>query len=107
MKFRFGGRSRLFNRRVFCDYDRIVYAPLSDDGLEEYILSISDALPNPDQEPDLFRDAEVVKPSQGIVELKYLDLGVKVVLTTVEADDCYREKHPDIIQRLELFRVDK
>lgn len=107
MKFQFGGKSRLFNRRVFCDYDRIVYAPLSDDGLEEYILSISSALPDSDQEPDLFRDAEVVKPTQGIVELKYPELGVKVVLTTIEADDGYREKHPDLIQRLELFRVDK
>ena len=107
MKIRFGGKSKLFGREVFNDYDRIAYAPLSDDGLEEYILSASNTIPNSDQEPDLFRGAEVVKPAQGILELKYHSLGVKVVLTTIKADDSYRKEHPDLIQRLELFRIDE
>jgi len=101
MKLRFGGKSKLFGREVFNDYDRIAYAPLSDDGLEEYILSASSTIPNSDQEPDLFRGAEVVKPAQDIVELKYYGLGVKVVLTTIKADDSYRKEHSDDSNRLE------
>jgi len=70
-------------------------------------LSIGGTLPNSDQEPDLFRNAEVVKLDQGIIELKYHNLDVKVVLTTIEADDSYRKEHPDLIQRLELFRIEE
>lgn len=63
------------------------------------------AIPGPETESELYTGAEVDVDPRGEVTLHYKELGVKVILETVEADNRFREENPELVAQNELFVI--
>ncbi|MBW3011285.1 hypothetical protein KY335_02105 [Candidatus Woesearchaeota archaeon] len=63
------------------------------------------AIPGPETEPRLYEDAEIEVNPKGEVTLFYRELGVKVILETIEADDRFRAENSELVAQNELFVI--
>ncbi len=72
----------------------------------EYIFAYASQVPEPSQEPHLFRDAEV-EDRNGELTLKFKGLTEIVLLLTLEQDDAFRRKYPNLVAKNELFMLER
>lgn len=110
MRFNFGGASSLHGRHVLSgELARVSYVPKAEDGFEEYVLAFLQSVPTAAEEPELYADATQVDEQTypGEVHLTYDGLRSKVILLTVEADNRFRNEHPEVVAQNELFTIDK
>ncbi len=102
MKFQFSNQSGLHGREVRTPLVRFAYAPRNEDGLREYILVFEGRIPTADEEPDLYRDATISGEGDEL-SLRYDRLEEEVMLLTREADNRFRDEHPEIVSANEAF----
>ncbi len=94
-------------RKIKNDVVRIAYVEKNERGLEEYVLVFENSVPKPLEEPHLYRDAEIEIHEKGESILTYPELNTQVVLITLKRDEEFREEHPEIIEKIEVFRMDE
>jgi len=103
---RVGFLGNLKNRRIQGEVARFAYVKKNERGREEYVLVFNGHVPGPSEESRLYKDAEI-KDRRDEVLLTYPGLNTEVILTTLEADDKFREEHPEEILAYETFRFDE
>ena len=94
-------------RKIESDIVRIAYVEKNEKGLEEYVLVFENSVPTSSEEPHLYRDAEIKTHEKGESILTYPKLNTQVVLITLKRDEEFRKEHPEIINKIEVFRMDK
>jgi len=107
MKFQFGELSKLHGRKLRREIIRYSFVPSNELGLREHVLVYDGKIPSSQEEPDLYKGASISNMEDNSVELQYAGLEEIVELIGLKEDDEFREKHPDLIAKNELFRVDK
>ena len=105
MRFQFEEQSELYGRILRKRIDRFSFVSHNERGLAEYIFCYKKRIPTRKQEPDLFRGANVAEKEDNVL-LTYEDINEEVILTTLKADDRFREEHLDIVSQNESFRID-
>ena len=107
MKFQFSEQSKLHGRAVRNPIDGFAFVPYSEEGFQEYIFVYdSIPVPGPEQEPDLYKDAEVTRHADDEIELKFEGLEVAVMLLSRDADNRFRKEHPETVAENEMFVIE-
>lgn len=107
MKFKFSQKSKLYGRKVHHKIDRFAYVPVSEEGMQEYIFGYKARVPRASDEPELYRDANLLKEAPDEVILNYDGLDEMVILITLDADDKFRAENADLVSKCELFKIEK
>ncbi len=106
MKVRFGEKSGLQDRNVRTDFAAVIYVPESRTGFQEYVLIKENGMiPGANEEPDLYRGAEINNENPGEICLTYPESPrIEVILTTAEEERKIREQLPQIEKNI-LFEI--
>ncbi|MBI4140205.1 hypothetical protein HY485_00040 [Candidatus Woesearchaeota archaeon] len=107
MNFQFGGASKLFGRKIYLPIDRFAYVPKSEEGLQEYIFAYKTRVPTPNEEPDIYRNAQVSQNNPDEVTLRYECLNEIVLLLTIASDDNFRTENSELVSKNEAFKVEE
>jgi hypothetical protein len=95
------------NTRLKSDIVRLSYIQRNELGLEEYVLVFEKSVPKMEDEPRLFRKASRIDVNEGEIALFYPELNTEVILLTRKKDDKFRRDFPEIVGKLETFRIDQ
>jgi hypothetical protein len=102
-----GDLGALGDRGVKSDVVRFAYVAKNERGQEEFVLVFKDSIPDSSKEPSLYQSSKIEKHGQEI-HLTYPNIPkpTLVILTNLEMDNEFRNRHPDIIKKYEIFKID-
>jgi len=88
------------------DVARFAYVPKNENGHEEYIYAFrGSSVPSCSTEPELYRNAKIVKQEKRETVLTFPNALTDVVLITKCGDDKFRRENPDIVRSMETFKI--
>jgi hypothetical protein len=89
------------------DIVRLSYMPRNERGFEEYVIVFEKSVPKMEDEPRFFKKASEIEARDGEIALFYPELNTEVVLLTKKKDDEFRSQFPEIVGKMEVFRIDQ